>query len=198
MPIDLFFASLAEVHQDHAIGVVLSGTGTDGTLGLKAIKDHGGITFAQEPQSAAYDGMPQSAIDAEVVDFILPPEKIPEQLLVLHDISKVDFVGEEGNTKQMQEMGFKQILSVLRARRGVDITYYKPTTIHRRINRRIALSMQRDIAEYLACWKENKTEKYILYQDLLITVPAFLRDQKAFEVYGSTWFTDRLKDRQDK
>ncbi len=78
LPIDLFFASLAEVHQDHAIGVVLSGTASDGTLGLKAIKDHGGITFAQDEASAAYEGMPHNAAQAGVVDFILPPEKIPK------------------------------------------------------------------------------------------------------------------------
>ncbi|MBK6635643.1 MAG: chemotaxis protein CheB [Chitinophagaceae bacterium] len=81
LPIDLFFTSLAEVHQSHAIGVVLSGTATDGTLGLKAIKDHGGITFAQDEASAAYEGMPHSAAQAGVVDFILSPEKIPEKLL---------------------------------------------------------------------------------------------------------------------
>jgi two-component system CheB/CheR fusion protein len=80
MPIDMFFASLAEVHRDQAIGVVLSGMATDGTLGLKAIKEHGGITFAQDRQSAAFGGMPQSAIDAGVVDFILAPEDIPLQL----------------------------------------------------------------------------------------------------------------------
>ena len=78
LPIDIFFKSLAEVHQNHAVGVVLSGTGTDGTLGLKAIKENGGISFAQDQQSAAYDGMPQSAIDAGVVDFVLAPEKIPK------------------------------------------------------------------------------------------------------------------------
>jgi len=88
MPIDIFFSSLAEVHQSHAIGVVLSGTANDGTLGLKAIKDHGGITFAQELQSAAYDGMPQSAIDANVVDYILSPEKIPGKLLSLNNTLK--------------------------------------------------------------------------------------------------------------
>ena len=81
LPIDLFFGSLAEVHQAHAIGVVLSGTASDGTLGLKAIKGHGGITFAQDEESAAYEGMPHSAIEAGVVDFILPPEKIPQKLI---------------------------------------------------------------------------------------------------------------------
>ncbi len=84
MPIDIFFSSLAEVHQSHAIGVVLSGTGIDGTLGLKNIKGQGGITFAQDPESAAYDAMPQSAINADVVDFILAPEKMPQHLLELN------------------------------------------------------------------------------------------------------------------
>src|SRR5688500_5030410 len=81
MPIDVFFESLADVHQNHAIGVVLSGTATDGTLGLKAIKEKGGITFAQDPQSASYQSMPKSAINAAVVDYILTPERIPQQLL---------------------------------------------------------------------------------------------------------------------
>src|SRR5690349_9537330 len=134
LPIDVFFTSLAEVHQSHAIGVVLSGTATDGTLGLKAIKDHGGITFAQEQKSAAYDGMPQNAIDAGVVDFILSPEKIPQQLLKLHDAFKANPIYDEGNAEQAPENGFKQILSMLRKRRGVDFTYYKQTTIRRRIN----------------------------------------------------------------
>src|ERR1700676_793003 len=99
MPIDVFFSSLAEVHQSHAIGVVLSGTATYGTLGLKAIKDHGGITFAQEVQSAAYDGMPQSAIDANVVDYILSPEKIPGKLLSLNNTLKT---GKPDSSKDIQ------------------------------------------------------------------------------------------------
>ena len=94
MPIDLFFTSLSEVHQSHAIGVVLSGTGTDGTLGLMAIKEHGGFTFAQEQQSAAYSGMPRCAIDAEVVDFILTPEEIPVQLARISEIFR-NGMGEE-------------------------------------------------------------------------------------------------------
>ena len=181
MPIDLFFASLAEVHQSHAIGVVLSGTGTDGTLGLKAIKDHGGITFAQDQHSASYDAMPQSAIDADVVDFILTPENIPKQLLVLNENFKLNTVNDDGNSEQKQEDGFKQILSLLRIRRGVDFTYYKQTTIRRRISRRIALSMHGNISEYLNYLKENKPELDILYQDLLIPVTEFFRDPGIFD-----------------
>src|SRR5450755_4622890 len=181
MPIDVFFTSLAEVHQSHAIGVVLSGTATDGTLGLKAIKDHGGITFAQEQHSASYDAMPQSAIDADVVDFILTPENIPKQLLVLNENFRLNTVNDDGNSEQKQEDGFKQILSLLRIRRGVDFTYYKQTTIRRRISRRIALSMHGNISEYLNYLKENKPELDILYQDLLIPVTEFFRDPGIFD-----------------
>ncbi|HMH24726.1 MAG TPA: chemotaxis protein CheB [Puia sp.] len=196
LPIDVFFRSLAEVHQSHAIGVVLSGTATDGTLGLKAIKDQGGMTFAQEQQSASYDGMPQSAIDAGVVDFILPPEKIPQQLLLLKNTSRASAVNEKGNIEQGQEEGFKQIISLLRMRRGVDFTFYKQTTIRRRINRRIALSMKGTMAEYLVFLKENKLELDILYQDLLIPVTQFFRDPKVFDNLFETIFPALVKDRQ--
>src|ERR1700722_17833008 len=99
MPIDVFFTSLSEVHQSHAIGVVLSGTATDGTLGLKAIKEHGGFTFAQEQRSAAFDSMPQSAIDADVVDFILTPEEIPLQVSKLLGTLRNGLVGEKADVK---------------------------------------------------------------------------------------------------
>jgi two-component system CheB/CheR fusion protein len=195
LPIDLFFTSLAEVHQSHAIGVVLSGTANDGTLGLKAIKDQGGITFAQDQQSAAYDGMPQSAIDAGVVDFILPPEEIPRQLLQLNDAFRASSINDENNAEKARENGFRQILSLLRIRRGVDFTYYKQTTIRRRINRRIALCMKGSIAEYLAFLEANKEEQDILYQDLLIPVTSFFRDPAIFDKLSETVFPELLKDR---
>jgi two-component system, chemotaxis family, CheB/CheR fusion protein len=181
MPIDLFFTSLAEVHQNHAIGVVLSGTGTDGTLGLKAIKDHGGFTFAQDQRSASYDGMPQSAIDADVVDFILIPEDIPGKLLDLNDAFKLNTGQKDEVSGQTHEVGFKQILSLLRTRKGVDFTYYKQATIRRRISRRVALSMKEDLSQYLLFLLENKAELDVLYQDLLIPVTGFFRDPEIFE-----------------
>jgi two-component system CheB/CheR fusion protein len=181
MPIDLFFASLAEVHQSHAIGVVLSGTGSDGTLGLKAIKEHGGITIAQDQDSASYSAMPQSAIDADVADFILSPENIPKHLLTLNETYKPNNDDREANSDSDQEQLYKQILSLLRIRRGVDFTYYKQTTIRRRISRRIALKMKGNITEYLEYLKENKPELDILYQDLLIPVTEFFRDPAIFE-----------------
>lgn len=195
LPIDLFFTSLAEVHQNHAIGVVLSGTANDGTLGLKAIKEQGGITFAQDQESAAYKGMPQSAIDAGVVDFILPPEKIPQQLLTLNGALKFDPENGEENTEQSQEDGYKQIISLVRIRKGVDFTYYKQTTIRRRIARRVALCMKASMPEYLDYLKGNKAEQDILYQDLLIPVTQFFRDPKVFEHLCETVFPALIKDR---
>ncbi len=197
MPIDLFFASLAEVHQSHAIGVVLSGTGTDGTLGLKAIKDHGGVTIAQEQQSASYSAMPQNAIDADVVDFILSPENIPQHLLTLNETAKTDADDHEGSSDLIQEQAFKKILSLLRIRKGVDFTYYKQTTIRRRISRRIALKMKGNIADYLAFLKENKPELDILYQDLLIPVTGFFRDPVIFENVTEKVFPALFKNKLD-
>ncbi len=180
LPIDLFFTSLAEVHQSHAIGVVLSGTASDGTLGLKAIKDHGGITFAQDEASAAYNGMPHSAAQAGVVDFILPPEKIPQKLLEVTNIINGNGRSEESVPIKDEDV-FRQILSLLRIRKGTDFTYYKQTTIRRRILRRMAINKNEEPAAYLKYLRDNKPEQDILYQDLLIPVTGFFRDPKTFD-----------------
>lgn len=179
LPIDLFFNSLAEVHQSYAIGVVLSGTASDGTQGLRAIKEQGGLTFAQDEESAAYDSMPHSAMMAGVVDFILPPEKIPGKLIEL--TNSIYKTGEEPDTiRENDEAAFKQILSLLRIRKGTDFTYYKQTTIRRRILRRMALNKKNEPAAYLKLLGENKTEQDALYQDLLIQVTSFFRDPGVF------------------
>jgi two-component system, chemotaxis family, CheB/CheR fusion protein len=197
MPIDVFFTSLSEVHQSHAIGVVLSGTATDGTLGLKAIKDHGGFTFAQEQQSAAFDSMPQSAIDADVVDFILPPEEIPLQVSKLLETLRNGLAGEKEDTKTAKEEAFRQLITLLRIRKGTDFTYYKQTTIRRRIIRRMGLKKMEDITEYLAYFRKNTVEQDVLYQDLLIPVTGFFRDPRAFEVVCESVLPDLLKDKDD-
>ncbi len=180
LPIDLFFESLAEIHQAHAIGVVLSGTGADGTHGLKAIKDNGGITMAQSIASAEYDSMPAHAIQADVVDFILTPEEIPQKLLDI--VPQINLSDEElKNLPPQEEDVFKQILSLLRIRKGTDFTYYKQTTIRRRILRRMAINKNEEPAVYLKYLKENKPEQDLLYQDLLIPVTSFFRDSKVFD-----------------
>lgn len=197
MPIDLFFTSLAEVHQSHAIGVVLSGTATDGTLGLKAIKEHGGFTFAQEPQSAAYSGMPQSAIDAGVVDFILSPEEIPLQLVRISEIFRNSMVGEKEDVKTVKEEAFRQLIALLRIRKGNDFTYYKQTTIRRRIMRRMGLNKIDNITDYLTYFRDNITEQDLLYQDLLIPVTGFFRDPKTFTALSESVFPNVLKDKSE-
>ena len=180
LPIDLFFTSLAEVYQTHAIGVVLSGTASDGTRGLKAIKDHGGFTFAQDEASAQYEGMPHNAIQAGVVDFILPPEKIPGKLMELAGKMNLGDAAFENLPVENDEI-FKQMLALLRIQKGTDFTYYKQTTIRRRIIRRMALNKIEKPDAYLKFLRESKPEKDLLYEDLLIPVTSFFRDPKSFE-----------------
>ncbi len=194
LPIDLFFSSLAEVHQTQAIGVVLSGTASDGTRGLKAIKDHGGLTFAQDEASAQYEGMPHSAAQAGVVDFILPPEEIPLKLLdIVGHINRSD--EELQNIPVHEDEIFKQIIALLRIRKGTDFTWYKQTTIRRRILRRMALNKNEEPAAYLKFLREHKTEQDILYQDLLIPVTGFFRDPKSFDNLFETVFAVIVKNK---
>jgi two-component system CheB/CheR fusion protein len=188
--IDLFFSSLGVVHQSFAVGVVLSGALSDGTLGLQVIKSYGGLTFAQDEGSAAFDSMPKSAIRAGVVDFVLPPEKIAERLIAINHPFHSDYSPKEINetTPQKDSEIFKQILTVLRVRRGVDFTYYKQSTLKRRIIRRMALSKIEKPAEYLVFLRESKNEQDALYNDMLISVTHFFRDTQSFQVLCSTLF----------
>ncbi len=186
LPIDLFFKSLSEVHQAHAIGVVLSGTGSDGTAGLRAIKNNGGITFAQDEKSATYDSMPQSAVHADVVDFILPPDAIPEKIAELVKITRRN--GGDETFQEPEEDVLKQLLLLLRVRKGTDFTYYKQSTIQRRILRRMALSKIDTPIAYLKHLRENKSEQDVLYQDMLIPVTSFFRDTKTFDNLCQTVF----------
>ena len=196
LTIDVFFTSLAEVHKEFAVGVVLSGTGTDGTLGLKAIKEHGGISIAQDSATAAYDGMPLSAINAGVVDFILAPGEIPEQLSHINSTFRIAHVfKEEEELPKNDEAIFKQILSLLRQRSGVDFTYYKQPTFHRRIARRIAITKKKDLAGYLKFFRTNKEEQDFLFQDVLIPVTSFFRDPKTFQSLGATLFPALFKNK---
>lgn len=196
LPIDIFFSSLAEVHQGHSIGVILSGTGADGTAGLKDIKEQGGLTFAQDPASASYNGMPQHAIDAEVVDFILLPEKISEKLMELQQSFAISSSADEETLKdKANEDAFGQILALLKVRVGVDFSFYKQTTIRRRIIRRMVMLNLETITDYLGHLKENKQEQDILFNDLLIPVTSFFRDPATFDTLCETVFPEILKNK---
>ena len=194
MPIDLFFSSLAEVHGPHAIGVVLSGTAYDGTQGLKAIKAAGGITFAQDQGSAAFGGMPQSAIEAGVVDFILAPEDIPLQLHRSTAAFQEWAEAETGDRPDDNE-AFRQLLLMLRLRKGTDFTYYKQTTIRRRIARRMSLNKIQTLSAYLAFFIANLPEQDLLYQDLLIPVTGFFRDPATYESIRDSLLPSLMKEK---
>lgn len=181
-PIDIFFTALAEMFQSNAIGVLLSGMGSDGTIGLGKIKDNGGVTIVQTPSSAKYGSMPEHAIRAEAVDFELAPAAIPQQLLKVDNTLKI--IPETGNYTApdgAEEGHFKDILHLLKLRSAVDFTYYKQTTIRRRILRRMLVNKTDEVGEYLALLEQNPAEQDLLYQDLLIPVTSFFRDPAIFE-----------------
>lgn len=184
LPIDIFFTSLATEYQSLAIGVVLSGTASDGTIGLKMIKYNGGITFAQDEASASYQSMPLSAIEAGVVDFILPPEQISSKII---EITKQ--LESKEKFSQQDEEAFKQIILLLHIRKVTDFTYYKQTTIRRRVFRRMEINNISTPGAYLKYLKENQQEQDLLYQDLLIPVTEFFRDQTVFDNLDETVFS---------
>lgn len=197
LPIDLFFSSLAEVHQSHAIGVVLSGNGSDGTLGLQNIKEHGGITFAQDPATAAYSGMPQHAINTDTVDFIIAPENISAKLIELQHSFKIAATTDVRDSKdKVIEDGFRQVLALLRVKVGVDFNFYKQTTVRRRIIRRMLMLKLDSILNYLDYLKKNKPELDILFQDLLIPVTSFFRDSLTFDTLCENVFPAVLKNKK--
>ena len=182
LPIDFFFRSLAQDQRERAIGIVLSGTGSDGTLGVRAIKGEGGMAMAQNPESTEYDGMPRSAIATGLVDFVLPPAEMPAQLIayVAHAFGKLAPPATFPEPKA--ESALKKIFVLLRAQTGHDFSLYKPNTINRRIERRMAVHQVGTMAGYVRYLQQNPEEVAALFRDLLIGVTNFFRDPEAFKV----------------
>jgi len=179
MPIDLFFKSLSEDCGERAICVVLTGTGSDGTLGLKAVKEHGGLAVAQSPQSAKYDSMPQNAIHTGLVDMVLDVQDMPQNILKFLDKSKVlrREIEEDGDV----ERHLDTIFSRLEERTQHEFTGYKRNTILRRIRRRMQILQVDSLAEYTEKVSSSKEEADLLFKDLLIGVTHFFRDAGSFE-----------------
>jgi two-component system CheB/CheR fusion protein len=197
LPIDYFFRSLAEDRKETAIGIVLSGTGTDGTLGLKAIKGAAGMTMAQDPESAKYSGMPCSAVDAGLVDYILPVEQMPRQLLAyVHGPFLAQVEPEEGDDAELSEP-MQKINLLLRARTGNDFSAYKPNTIRRRIERRINIHQLKGPQQYLHFLQQNPNEMDLVFSELLIGVTHFFRDPEAFDAMAKTVLPAILSGRPD-
>lgn len=191
LPIDVFFRSLAEDAGGRAVGIVLSGTGSDGSRGLRAIHDTGGLTIAQDPRTAKFDGMPRSAIDTGIVDLVLPPEEIRHALTryaqrLAKGLRSVEILPESND-------GATSILEVLHKETGVDFSHYKTTTIGRRLDRRLLLTGALDIDTYADKVRTETEERDLLYQDLLIGVTSFFRELRAFDVLAKAVIPELIR-----
>jgi two-component system CheB/CheR fusion protein len=193
LPIDSFFQSLAEYRKHKAIGVILSGTASDGTLGLKAIKAEEGITFSQDKNSAKFDGMPTSAITAGVVDFVMRPQDIAKEIAKIGEHPLVKHSKAESELLPEGDGSLTTIFTILRKSTGVDFTHYKPSTIMRRISRRMLLQKAHTLDAYIKFLKEEPKEVDALYEDILINVTRFFRDPEVFEILVREIFPKLLK-----
>ena len=180
-PIDHFFRTLSSSHDGHAIAVVLTGTGSDGTLGIKDIKANGGVVIVQDPTEAEYDGMPQSAIATGLVDFVLPVAEIPQTIIRFNRIRPRLAVLKEADGIPDETALLVKIFTQLRVRTDRDFTRYKRSTILRRVARRMQLNYIENLADYVERLRQKPEEVRLLADDLLITVTHFFRDPAVFE-----------------
>ncbi len=193
-PVDVFFSSLAEAAGERSVAVVLSGTASDGASGLRDVKYAGGLTFAQSPESAKYDGMPRAAIDTGMIDLVLTPQDIGVKL------SEIAGRGRTAATPRADELDvapeqLDRLYEVLRPVSGVDFRHYKLPTVKRRVSRRMALHRLGDVARYLELLERNPHEARSLYQDLLIHVTRFFRDPDSFAGLATHVFPTIVEDR---
>lgn len=180
-PIDFFFRSLADDQGDHAVGIILSGTGTEGTLSLKDIKGHGGLSIVQDPKTAQYDGMPRNAIAAGSEDFVLPVKEMPELLIKYSKNKNLKLIEkpiEKVKTKDLLE----KIFILLRNETGCNFGDYKDSTVIRRIEKRMAINQIDKLENYIKYLQKNTEEVLKLFGELLIGVTSFFRDKEPFEV----------------
>lgn len=190
LPINFFLEALAEDRKENAMAIILSGTGSDGSLGIKAIKSQEGLVIAQDPVTAKYDGMPQSAVNTGLTDYILPIEQMPDYLLKhLH---------HGGLNEKKISAEIQQIFSILRMHTGHDFTSYKINTIYRRIKRQMLLHQINLMADYVKFLREHPHEIKTLFKDLLIGVTSFFRDPGAFEVLKQSIIPKLLKNKTDQ
>lgn len=191
--IDLFLRTLADVHRERSVGIILSGTGSDGAVGIARIREAGGVTIAQSPDDAEYDAMPRSAIDAGVIDVVLPVVDMPQKLIDVvrnsaaivlpdADVEGLQVHPETDATGKMHaEAALAAIMEILHVRTGHDFTHYKKATVLRRIERRMQVNCQPNLSAYLGYLEQEQDETQLLLQDMLISVTNFFRDREAFE-----------------
>jgi two-component system, chemotaxis family, CheB/CheR fusion protein len=186
LPIDLFLRTLAQAHGRNGVALILSGTGSDGTLGLKQIKENGGMVFAQDPLDAEYDGMPRSAIATNLVDVISPVAELPGKIVAICRFGEKlklptgDRIEQE-TALESGEDALREVLTLLRIRTGHDFANYKRPTLLRRIARRLQVHELDELPAYLNLLREQPEELQALLRDLLITVTNFFRDKEEFD-----------------
>jgi two-component system CheB/CheR fusion protein len=194
LPIDFFFRSLADDAEEASIGVILSGMGADGTLGLKAIKGKAGVVFVQDPASAKFDAMPRSAVDAGLADVVAPVEALPGKIIAF--LRHMPLIARPGLAGEDQShSAFEKIVILLRAQTGHDFSLYKKNTMYRRIERRMGIHQIGKLATYMRFLQENPQDLELLFKELLIGVTSFFRDPAAWEVLKAEVIPALLKDR---
>jgi len=196
LPIDIFLTSLAEDQGDKAVGIILSGTGSDGTRGVRAIKEKVGMVMAQTLETAGFDNMPRSAIATGLVDYTLAPEDMPAQLVsfIKHPYASKQ---ENGDALLSDEDGLNRIFALLREKTGIDFTYYKPNTVVRRIERRMTVNQILSLRDYVRYLEGFPKEIDCLHRDLLIGVTNFFRDPAAFKELREVWLPQLLRERDN-
>lgn len=193
LPIDVFFSALAQDQGDNAVAIILSGTGSDGSQGLKEIKAENGLVISQDVSSAKYDGMPRNAIATEMVDFELSPDKIPEKLLQYsRQTNHSELINIEGKTNKLHDT-LKQIILLIHRNTGHDFSLYKKNTLFRRIERRMYIHQLNNIDEYCHFLEQNQDEITTLFKELLIGVTSFFRDKEAFALLTASILPDMLE-----
>jgi len=195
-PIDVFFNSLAEDSGDKAVAIILSGTGSDGSRGIRAIKQEGGMVMVQDVDSAKFDGMPRNAISTGLADCIMPPARMPEELLnyLRHPVIRDKLRGQSGLREDDDRL--RQIFLALKQHTGVDFTLYKQSTVLRRVERRLTINHISGLSDYVAHLNQKPEEVTALYKDLLIGVTNFFRDPEAFAALGRRVLPEIFKERR--
>lgn len=196
-PIDVFFTSLAKEQRERAIAVIFSGTGSDGTNGIKSVKENGGLVVVQDPSTAKFDGMPKSAINTGLVDFVLSPREVVDEILNFSNYPSII----QPNTDEeffSDEETFTKIYGILKKISGIDFTYYKRTTVMRRIERRMVVTHSSNLVQYAKMLTEDSGEAEILVKEILIGVTNFFRDPVFFEKLKSQVISTIVKRTEDK
>ena len=195
LPVDIFFRSLAEDQHEKSIGIILSGMGSDGSLGLKAIKEKNGMVLVQDPFTAKFDGMPQSATEAVIADIIAPVEELPSKLIA--SLKLIPSANKEAENEIRNKSNLDKIIILLREQSGHDFSLYKKNTLFRRIERRKSIHQIEKISNYVRFLQENPKETEILFKELLIGVTSFFRDTAVWKTLKENIIPNLLNELPD-